>query len=411
MRIVHVMDHSLPGTDGYVIRAKYLTEAQAAAGHEVVVLTSPSQAAPAIEETIAGVQYRRSRYSRLEQALVARGAKHAVFGRAIARRLGELLDEQACDLVHAHTPFTVARAVMREAGRRGLPWVYEKRNLWEESARERGKASGRWPWYNLSRALDLAVTQRAGAVCTITEALKADTIARGVPAAKVFVVGNGVDTDAFVPMAAPADLRALCLRGGSLAIGFVGSFFRFEGLPLLVEAFEALHREHPGARLVLVGDGEDKARVETLVAERGLQDCVWLTSRVPHAKVNEFCAAMDVMVYPRLRSPLTDMISPLKPLEPMAMARCVIGSNVGGIRELVRDGQTGLLFQAGSQRDLQGKLAMLMTGEVDAAALGARAREFVVAHRQWRDMARCYEAAYRCAIAASTGSAVAGELR
>lgn len=411
MRIVHVMDHSLPGTDGYVIRAKYLTEAQAAAGHEVIVLTSPSQGAAATEETINGVQYRRSRYTPFEQALVKRGAKHAVFGRAIARRLGELLDAQRCDLVHAHTPFTVARAAMREAERRGLPWVYEKRNLWEESARERGKASGKWPWYNVSRALDLSVTKRARAVCAITEALKADTIARGVPAGKVFVVGNGVDTDAFVPIEAPAELRAQCLRGGSLVIGFVGSFFRFEGLPLLVEAFEALHREHPGARLVLVGDGEDKARVEALVAGRRLQGCVWLTGRVPHAKVNDFCAAMDVMVYPRLRSPLTDMISPLKPLEPMAMARCVIGSDVGGIRELVRDGQTGLLFQAGSHDDLQRTLARLMSGEVDAAALGARAREFVVAHRQWRDMARCYEAAYRCAIGAAAGGAVASEAR
>ncbi len=394
MRIIHVMDHSLPRTDGYSIRAKYLLEAQAASGHEITVLTSPSQGAGAVAQQTSGVFYRRSDYSRWERQMVEYGTKHLVFGRAIARELSSLLADGRFDIVHAHTPFTVARTALIEARKRCLPFVYEKRNLWEESARARGKASGRWPLYQVARAMDRWVTVRADAVCTITEALRANTVELGASANRVFVVGNGADTNAFVPRTPPAELRERCLRRGNFVIGFLGSFFSFEGLPMLIEAFAALRSKYPGARLVLVGDGEDRAKVERMVATLDLADSVWVVGSVPHTQVPDFYAAMDVLVYPRYPSKLTDMISPLKPLEPMAMGRCVIGSSVGGIRELVRDGETGLLFSAGSLPALMEKLDAVLSGRTDSAQIGVNAREFVVNHRQWRHMAANYDAAY-----------------
>lgn len=393
------MDHSLPGSDGYSIRAKYLLEAQVAAGHVVTVLTSPSQGANAIDAEIAGVSYRRSHYLGWERAIAERGGKRVVFGRAIARSLSALLDTGAYDLIHGHTPFTVAGVALREARRHRLPFVYEKRNLWEESAKARGKLSGRWPLFEIARALDRRVTVRADAVCTITQALRKRTIELGVSAERIFVVGNGVDTAAFVPREVDSDLRSKCLRSGDFVIGFVGSFFAFEGLPMLVDVFARLRARHHGVRLVLVGDGEDRSRLERLVDELGIGHSVWLVGRVPHGSVVDFYAAMDVVVYPRYHSTLTDMISPLKPLEPMAMARCVIGSDVGGIRELVRDGETGLLFSAGSCDALEEKLEMLLSNRVSPEALGECARKHVNQSRQWRHMAQEYDAAYRVACA------------
>ena len=154
MRIIHVMDHSLPKTSGYTIRAKYLLEAQAASGHDITVLTSPSQGPDAIDEQVGGIRYCRTHYSNWESSLVRKGAKHIVFGRAIGRALSAILAQGQFDVVHAHTPFHIARVAQREARKRKLPFIYEKRNLWEESARARGKAVGRWPLYDISRALD-----------------------------------------------------------------------------------------------------------------------------------------------------------------------------------------------------------------------------------------------------------------
>ena len=168
---------------------------------------------------------------------------------------------------------------------------------------------------------------------------------------------------------------------------------------MLVEACAKLVGKYPRLRLVLVGEGEDYAKVEALTRELHLEKNVWLTGRVPHSAVLDYYASMDVLVYPRYPSALTQMISPLKPLEPMAMGKCVLGSDVGGIRELVRDGETGLLFSAGSADSLLARLQQLISGQVNAAELGRRAREFVIATRQWRHMADAYEAAYDCARA------------
>lgn len=397
MRIVHVMDHSIPGTDGYAIRAKYLLEAQAKAGHSVTVLTSPSQGTTASEQTIDGVHYRRSHYTGFQSSVVKRGGKQFVFGSVVGDRLSQLLDEQQFDIVHAHTPFTVARPALAQARKRGLPFVYEKRNLWEESARARGKRSGRWPLYQVAKAMDNYVTRHADAVCVITEALKKRTGDLGVEQARIFVVGNGVDTEAFRPVDPAPELRQHCLRGGDYVLGFVGSFFKFEGLPLLVQAFAQLHADYPGARLVLVGDGEDHAAVQTLVTQLNLGNFVWLTGRVPHTQVEGFYASMDALVYPRLRSELTELISPLKPLEPMAMARCVVGSDVGGIGELIQHGQSGLLFKADSVASLVEQLRALLSRKVDAVSLGWLARERMVAARQWKHMANVYDMAYKFA--------------
>lgn len=396
LRIVHVMDHSLPRGDGYCIRAKYLLEAQAAAGHQVTVLTGPSQGTDAVDQTIGAIDYRRTYYSRSEGAWVQRGAKHAVFGKAITRSLRALMSSRQFDVIHAHTPFTVAQVALRAARRAGLPFIYEKRNLWEESARARGKLSGRWPFFQLARSMDLLVTRRADAVCTITEALRQHTINQGVRADRVVVVGNGVDVSAFVPRAAPEHLRQRCLGpAGSFVVGFIGSLFSFEGLPLLVNALQRVRTDWPGVRLVIVGDGEDRLRLQGEVQRLNLQDSVWLVGAVPHAEVANFYACMDLLVYPRYRSDLTDMISPLKPLEPMAMARPVLGSDVGGIRELVRDGENGLLFHAGDVDDLAQKLSVFASGKVDAGAMGLRARDFVSRERQWAHMAQAYDEAYR----------------
>lgn len=405
MKIVHVMHHSLPVSDGYSIRAKYLLEAQVALGHQVTVLTSCGQGANTSDAVIDGITYLRSHYTGWEQRAVPNPAKHLVIGRAIRRRLARLLDETSHDIVHGHTPFTVALPALQEAGRRRIPFVYEKRNLWEESAQARGKAIGRWPWFQAARAADRWVTMQSDAVCTITQALRNRTIAQGIPVERVFVVGNGVDVAAFAPRPASPELRARCAPGGSPVIGFIGSFFAYEGLPMLVSAMAALHPRYPQARLVLVGDGEDTSRLVSLVREHGLEEVVCLTGRVPHDQVLDYYAIMDALVYPRLRSTLTDLISPLKPLEAMAMARCIIGSDVGGIRELIRDGETGLVFEAQSQTALEAKLEFVLSGQVGAGVLGERARSYVVAERQWRHMAMAYEAVYRQAALRLTSGA------
>lgn len=398
MKILHIMDMSHPMIKGYAIRARYLCEAQLGFGHEVSVLTAPSQEEGRDDEgSLNGVTYFRSHCNPLERKLSRLGVRQLVYARALRRRLRQLTVEHGYDLIHAHTPFTLALPALNVARAQGLPFVYEKRNLWEESARARGKLMGRWPFAQLSRMIDRHVSRRADAVCTITEALKMHTMRMGIVEDRVIVVGNGVDTDAFHPQVRPEDTRRELLQDGDFVIGFLGQFFKFEGLPLLVEAFAKLTEHYPMARLALVGYGEDKDRVENLVRELGIDAVCRRTGKVPHEKVRKYYAAMDVLVYPRLKSTLTEMISPLKPLEPMAMGKPVVASDVGGLRELVEPGKSGFLFDAGSVSALCATLRQFLDGTVDTETLGRQARQFTVENRQWKHQAAKYEKAYEIA--------------
>lgn len=394
MRVLHVMRESLPNIIGYTIRAKYLLEAQAGYGNEVHVLTSPDHGESLADEKIAGVTYHRSGYFPIEKLIARWGGKQLVFGRAITRRLRELILAMEFDVVHVHTPFTLALPVLAIAKRHSIPVVYEKRNLWEESAKARGKYSGRAPFYQLSQMIDRYATRSADAVCVITGSLKQHTVNMGVDQDKIIIVQNGVDIDKFGPKSPNEQLRNKCLNGGKVVIGFIGSFFKFEGLPLLVNAFAELAKRNNGIRLVLVGNGEDMPAVEQAIKEQNIEEKVLLTGRVSHDMVNEYYQAIDIFVYPRLLSTLTNLISPLKPLEPMAIGKVVIGSNVGGLRDLISNGSTGLIFKAGIKEDLVNKLAMVINGKVDCARLAAQARGYVCNHRQWKIIAKEYEVAY-----------------
>jgi len=388
------MDQSLPHIAGYTIRAKYLLEDQAARGHEVFVLTGPKQGPVAVDQKIGGVKYLRTHFNRWEKGIASLKGKHIVFGRAIKRRLRELVKTGGFDIIHAHTPFTIALPALKIAHDCSLPFVYEKRNLWEESARCRGKLSGRWPLYQLSKYIDRWVTRRADSVITITENLRQHTIKMGLAPGKVVVVGNGADTKAFIPREPDPNLRTRCLQSGSFIIGYIGTFFKFEGLPLLLETFAQLVKRHPGVRLVLVGDGEDRKNIEVLCRELGVEGKCLLVGKVLHEKIIDYYSIMDVLVYPRYRSTLTEMISPLKPLEPMAMAKVVVVSDVGGMRDLVENNESGLFFEAGSKNSLAEVLSRLVAQPDKALYLGEKAYKYVHEKRQWRDMAVKYEEAY-----------------
>jgi glycosyltransferase involved in cell wall biosynthesis len=136
------------------------------------------------------------------------------------------------------------------------------------------------------------------------------------------------------------------------------------------------------------------------VARLGLADAVVFTGRVPHAEVARYYDLVDAFVYPRLSMRLTDLVTPLKPLEAMAQGRLVVASDVGGHRELIRDGETGVLFRAGDAAALARAVESLFANRDRWPALQAAGRRFVEQERNWRASVARYEAVYARAIAA-----------
>jgi PEP-CTERM/exosortase A-associated glycosyltransferase len=226
--------------------------------------------------------------------------------------------------------------------------------------------------------------------------LRSDIVARGIANDRVTVIPNAVDIDAFDPGGQPDEaLKAQLGLAGARVVGFIGSFYAYEGLDLLLDAMPALLARAPDVRVLLVGGGPQDAALKAQAQRLGLADKVVFTGRVPHAQVQRFYDLVDVLAYPRHSMRLTELVTPLKPLEAMAQGRLMVASDVGGHKELIRHGETGMLFKAGSAPDLADALTQLLAQAERWPALRAAGRRFVETERNWATSVANYVAPYQ----------------
>jgi glycosyltransferase involved in cell wall biosynthesis len=208
----------------------------------------------------------------------------------------------------------------------------------------------------------------------------------------MFLVPNAVDVTRFVPE--PRTDVVGEARTRHPVIGFIGSFYSYEGLDLLLEATKRIAADRPGIRVLLVGGGPEESRLRELCASANMDAQATFTGWLPHGRIVEAYRAIDIFVYPRRRNRLTELVTPLKPLEAMAMAKVVLASDVGGHRELIEDGRTGLLFRADDVSDLVVRLRGLLDAQQTWPVIGAAARSLVERERAWRAVAATYAQVY-----------------
>ena len=385
MRVLHVLDHSIPLHSGYTFRTRSILREQRALGWETFHVTGAKHQGghDLPEETADGLHFYRTppatgplaRMPVLNQLDVIRG---------LEKRLGEIIPKIKPDVLHAHSPCLNAIAALRAGRKFGIPVVDEVRAFWEDAAVDHGTSTENGLRYKLTRGLETYALKRADAVTTICEGLRGDIVARGIPAAKVTVIPNAVDIDKFA-VGGEADLelkRQLGLEHNRL-IGFIGSFYAYEGLDILLRAVPALVQRLPDLRVLLVGGGPQEARLRQMTQELGIADKVVFTGRVPHDQVQKYYDLLDVLVYPRLSMRLTDLVTPLKPLEAMAQGRILAASSVGGHRELIVDGKTGVLFAPDDPASLAAKVGDLLEAQSQWPALRLAGREYVETERNW----------------------------
>jgi PEP-CTERM/exosortase A-associated glycosyltransferase len=278
----------------------------------------------------------------------------------------------------------------------GIPVVYEVRAFWEDAAVDHGTTTEGSARYRVTRWLETRALKRANHVFTICEGLRSDIVARGIADNRVTVIPNAVDIDAFDPGGQPDEaLKAQLGLAGARVVGFIGSFYAYEGLDLLLDAMPALLTRAPDVRVLLVGGGPQDAALKAQAQRLGLADKVVFTGRVPHAQVQRYYDLVDVLAYPRHSMRLTELVTPLKPLEAMAQGRLMVASDVGGHKELIHHGETGMLFNAGSAPALADAMAQLLGQAERWPALRAAGRRFVERERNWAASVANYVAPYQ----------------
>jgi PEP-CTERM/exosortase A-associated glycosyltransferase len=395
MRILHILDHSIPLHSGYTFRTRNILRHQNALGWHTLHVTGLKQGpCPVPEETVDDLHFYRvpGNGGLLGKVPVANQWQVV---RTLARRIEQIIEREKPDILHAHSPALNGLAALLANRRHGLPLVYECRAFWEDAAVDHGTSREHGIRYRLSRRIETAVFRRADAITTICEGLKRDIAARGIAEEKITVIPNAVDTGHFAAGSEPdAALLADLDLAGKTVLGFIGSFYAYEGIPLLLEALPGILARHGDARLLLVGGGPQDDLIRRRVRKLGLQDRVIMTGRVPHDQVQRYYDLVDILVYPRLPMRLTELVTPLKPLEAMAGGRLVVASDVGGHRELIRDNDNGLLFTAGSSEALAASVNDLLSRRDDWQRIRDRGREFVERERTWKASVDRYPAVY-----------------
>jgi PEP-CTERM/exosortase A-associated glycosyltransferase len=410
MRILHILDHSIPLHSGYTFRTLSLLKGQRALGWETFHLTGPKQGeVKTAEETIDGWHFFRTIPAPTFFSTLPWVSYIELMGE-ITHRLEQVCKRIKPHVLHAHSPVLNAIPALRVGRRLGIPVVYEVRAFWEDAAVDHGTTKEGSLRYRFSQWLETYALKRADSITTICEGLRQDIIRRGIPADRITVIPNAVDVENFQRGGQPDEaLKKSFGLEGKTVIGFIGSFYAYEGLDLLVGALPLILKRTPHVRVLLVGGGPQERVLKLQAEELGMADKIVFAGRVSHSEVSRYYNLIDLLAYPRHPMRLTELVTPLKPLEAMAQGKVLIASDVGGHRELIRDGETGLLFKSGDPIAFTNKVVEAVQHPERWESIRVAGRRFVEAERTWGASVARYQSVYDRLISGTERSDAAVE--
>ena len=381
--VTTLWEKSLPEVQsGYTLRSTSIAEGIHRAGLTI-------QAVTASGFPLGGRTYthplRRTIGSLTQWRIGGSGLNHGGASAETAIGLAQVIDESGTEIIISTTPYLMATTALAVARARNKKMIYEVRGFLEETWLSRaGAGAEESEYYQIWHAAETRTMQSADAVVTLSDGMREEIVGRGVPAERVFVIPNGVDVSRYKPTTPDTQLaQQLGLAEGIPVIGYIGSFVSYEGIPDLIRACGILRDEGIEFRLLLVGSGADAGRIDSVIQELRLDRYVVRTGRVPHSETPKYHSLIDLFAVPRTADRVSQLVTPLKPYEAMAMGRCVVASNVAAIRQVVRDGITGRLAEPENPVDLARVLRELIKAPDQRAALGESARVWVNAERSW----------------------------
>ncbi|HSS35147.1 MAG TPA: glycosyltransferase family 4 protein [Patescibacteria group bacterium] len=397
-RVLHLLTNSLPYRQaGYTVRSQDVGRCQLEAGLDPQMATRAGfprsagvRGAP-LQEVVEGLSYWR-----LAPDLAPGTGPSDVVTRTV-EAAAQLVERLRPAVLHPATNFLNGQAALALRDRYGTPVVYEVRGFLEETWRSRvDEDVADSDRYRAARDVETAVMRDADAIVTLSETMRADILGRaGVDADRVVVVPNAVDATRFLPGPRDEALAARLGLGDDPVIGYISSFTAYEGIVYLIKATAELLRRGRRVRCLLVGDGEERSALEEAARAAGLSDrSVVFTGRVERTTVQAYYRLIDVFVVPRTNDRVSQLVTPLKPYEAMAMERALVVSGVGALLEVVTDGETGRSFRPEDPVSLADVLEPLLDDPAERARLGQAARRWVVSNRSWQQNGARYRALY-----------------
>lgn len=396
LKVLHVLEYSRPNISGYSLRSDAIIRHQRKIGIITNQLTSQRyQDFKALEEDVDGVVYQRTEKSTSFLTNIP-FVNYLLHINHLAKRIEKAILADKPDVIQTHSPMFNALAAVKIGKKYNIPVTYEVRALWEDAAVDTGKTKEGSFKYRMIKAIEQSAFDKADAVSCICQGLKTDLIKRGIPESKIFITPNAVDIENFQPSyQRDSELEQSLNLSGKKVIAFVGTFFKYEGLAYAVEAMNIIAKTRDNIHLLLVGAGNELENLNKQVAEAKLENFVTFVGRVPFEQVSRYYSLADIMVFPRESIRLTELVTPLKPLESMAQFKPVIASDIGGHRELIIDGKTGFLFPADDAKALANKIISVIDDTELLTNVSEQGLSFVRDERNWLNTAKQYLPVYQ----------------
>ena len=274
----------------------------------------------------------------------------------------------------------------------GIPFIYEVRGFWEVTRISREPEFEHTEWYKLLCSFEALTASQADHVFTLTTPMAEELERRGVSKDRITILPNSCNPERFEPVSRNIALSTkLSIPTTVPVIGYIGTFVQYEGLEHLAEACGILKQKGLEFRLLVVGNentaGNDKGpitqKILDVAAEYGFSDWLIMPGRIPHDEVEAYYSLIDIAPFPRKPQPVTEMVSPMKPLEAAAMEKAIVVSSVRALTDMITDGQNGLVFEKGNIESLSEKLYQLTADESLRSELGRNARRWVENNRTW----------------------------
>lgn len=386
---VYFLHSSLPYfSGGYATRAHGLARSLIKNGLDVRAYTRPNfpydvkkdLKTDSITAQIDGIAYHKTSCESV------RIRDEATYMKDCVEVFDEVLKYEQPDYVHGRSTYQISLPGLIAAKKNGLPFVYEVSGLWEIVHESRDTAPQRKHETEKIRNFETMVAKQADLVFTLTGAMKAELISRGVEEEKIIILPNCTNPEDFSPSdKSQVLLDELGIDKDTAIIGYIGSFQDYEGLDDLILACELMNQRDPSVdfKILLVGDGPYFNKILELAEASSIRDKILLTGRVPHSLAAEYYSIVDIAAFPRKSWPVCEMVSPMKPLEALAMEKAVLVSSVQALAEMVVHEQTGMVFEKGSLDSLADNLLYLIANPERRISMGAKARDWVIEHRTW----------------------------
>lgn len=396
VKILHVLYESLPSVSGSTIRTRDVLDCQLSHENLVpVALTSPFQNGDDGTEIINGVRHYRHKSVKKETASERIKRNPLILIKKLFRiisftfKIIEVGKKENIDVIHAHAMFFCALSAKMASIWLNKPVIYEVRSLWEERGKDKRPILTKiFIWLeNLS-------IKAADEVICINENLRIELIKRSNYKRTIHIVPNAVNFNQIKVNEEPK-------LNGELVFGYIGAISPIEGLDILLEVIDDLKKSGIELQARIYGSGIFQDHLNNFIKENELSN-VKLLGQVNPLLISQAYDTIDVIINPRKKSKLSDLVTPLKPLEALAYKKLLVVSDVGGMSQLISQKDIAFSFCADNKESLkEAIISTLNESEVDKVKRINTGFEYVRINKNWLDNGTKYHQIYQKALTRS----------